>query len=83
MKDIPQNPPIAGPAPDTELKDWKVYEVANSDLVVGMDREPVVVTSLAGGRPTYSKCWGQHGTRRPAPSRACRTAGSARPRRGG
>lgn len=59
VKDIPQNPPIAGPAPDTELKDWKVYEVANSDLVVGMDREPVVVTSLAGGRPTYSKCWGQ------------------------
>ncbi|HEY5172236.1 MAG TPA: hypothetical protein VIK54_10970, partial [Acidimicrobiia bacterium] len=59
VKDIPQNPPIAGPAPDTELKDWKVYEVANSDLVVGMDREPVVVTALAGGRPTYAKCWGQ------------------------
>ncbi len=59
VKTIPQNPPIAGPAPDKELKDWKVYEVANSDLVVGMDHEPVVLTSLPGGRPTYSKCWGQ------------------------
>ncbi len=59
MKDIPQNPPIAGPAPDKELKDWKVYEVANSDLVVGLDKEPVVVTSLPSGRLTYSQCWGQ------------------------
>ncbi len=59
VKDIPQNPPIAavGPAPDKELSDWKVYEVANSDLVVGMTKEPVVLTSLPSGRPTYSKCW--------------------------
>ncbi|MDQ1457227.1 MAG: hypothetical protein QOH28_2847 [Actinomycetota bacterium] len=59
VKDIPQNPPIAGPPPDKELKDWKVYQVANSDLVVGMDREPVVLTSLPSGRPKYSKCWDQ------------------------
>jgi hypothetical protein len=58
VKDIPQNPPIAGPPPDTQLKDWKVYEVANSDLVVGMNREPVVLTGLASGRVSYSKCWG-------------------------
>jgi 6-pyruvoyl-tetrahydropterin synthase related domain len=57
VKDIRQSPPIAGPPPDKQLKDWKVYEVSNSDLVVGMDREPVVVTSLPSGRPKYSKCW--------------------------
>jgi hypothetical protein len=59
VKDIPQKPPLAGPPPDKELKNWKVYQVANSDLVVGMDREPVVVTSLQGGRPKYSRCWDQ------------------------
>jgi hypothetical protein len=59
VKDIPQKPPIAGPPPDKELKDWKVFQVANSDLVVGMDREPVVLTSLSSGRPKYSKCWNQ------------------------
>jgi hypothetical protein len=57
VKDIPQNPPIAGPAPDKELKDWKVYEVKNSDLVVGMSQEPVVLTSTPSGK--YSKCWNQ------------------------
>ena len=70
MKDIPQNPPIAGPAPDKELKDWKVYEVANSDLVVGMDHEPVVLTSLpSGGRSTRS-VGASRGTRPAAPSRS-------------
>ena len=59
VKDIPQNPSIPGPPPDKELKDWKVYEVANSDLVVGMDREPVVLTSLPSGAPKYSSCWNQ------------------------
>jgi hypothetical protein len=59
VKDIPQNPPIAGPSPDKELKDWKVYEVANSDLVVGLDHEPVVLTSLQSGQPKYSTCWGK------------------------
>jgi hypothetical protein len=34
-----------------------VYEVAHSDFVVGLDKEPVVVTGLAAG--PYSKCWGQ------------------------
>ncbi len=29
------------------LKDWKIYEVANSDLVVGLDREPVVAHRAA------------------------------------
>jgi hypothetical protein len=57
VKDIPQNPSIAGPPPDKELKDWKVYEVANSDLVIGLDHEPIVLTSLPGGRPKYSACW--------------------------
>jgi S1-C subfamily serine protease len=41
VKDIPQNPPISGPAPDKELKDWKVYQVAGSDVVVGLDHETV------------------------------------------
>jgi hypothetical protein len=68
VKDIPQNPPIAavGPAPDKELTDWKVYEVANSDLVVGMSNEPVVLTSVPTGRPKYSTCWGV--AHDPAPS---------------
>ncbi|MDQ1478126.1 MAG: hypothetical protein QOE62_3355, partial [Actinomycetota bacterium] len=68
VKDIPQNPPIAavGPAPDKELADWKVYEVANSDLVVGLSKEPVVLTSLPSGRPKYSTCWGV--AHDPAPS---------------
>jgi hypothetical protein len=57
VKTIPQNPSIAGPSPDKELTDWKVYEVAHSDFVVGLDKEPVVVTGLAAG--PYSKCWGQ------------------------
>ena len=57
VKTIPQNPSIAGPPPDKQLTNWKVYEVANSDLVVGLDREPVVLTSLPSGRPKYSKCW--------------------------
>jgi hypothetical protein len=56
VRDIPQNPPISAPSPDKELKDWKVYQVANSDLVVGMSEEPVVVTQLRGG--SQSKCWG-------------------------
>jgi hypothetical protein len=56
VKTIPQNPSIAGPAPDNQLKDWKVYEVANSDLVVGLDKEPVVLTGMKSG--SYSKCWG-------------------------
>lgn len=57
VKDIPQNPPIAGPSPDKQLKDWKVYQVAGSDLVVGMDREPVVLTGLSSSEQKYSKCW--------------------------
>lgn len=59
VKNIPQNPAIAavGPAPDKELTDWKVYEVSNSDLVVGMSKEPVVLTSVPSGRPRYSNCW--------------------------
>ena len=67
VKDIPQNPPIAGPAPDTELKDWKVYEVANSDLVVGMNHEPVVRhrRCRAVGRRTR-QCWGHAWDRRPS-----------------
>jgi hypothetical protein len=56
VKTIPQNPSIPGPAPDKQLKDWKVYEVANSDLVVGLDKVPVVLTGLKGG--SYSNCWG-------------------------
>jgi hypothetical protein len=57
VKTIPQNPSIPGPSPDTKLTEWKVYEVANSDFVVGLDKEPVVVTGLSAG--PYSKCWGQ------------------------
>jgi hypothetical protein len=49
VKDIP------GPIPNTQLKGWKVYQVANSDLVVGMDQEPVVAKVHAG---KYSQCWG-------------------------
>ena len=59
VKDIPQNPSIPGPAPDAQLSDWKVYEVANSNLVVGMSTEPVVLTALPSGSPKYSSCWDQ------------------------
>ena len=58
VKDIPQNPPISGPAPDKLLKDWKVYQVAGSDLVVGLDHEPVVLTSLPS-KLKYSQCWNE------------------------
>jgi hypothetical protein len=58
IKDIP------GAVPGTQLKDWKVYEVANSDLVVGMDREPVVA-KVHGGK--YSQCWHDETTDTPEP----------------
>jgi hypothetical protein len=45
---------IPGAIEGTDLKGWNVYEVANSDLVVGMSREPVVA-KVHGG--TYSRCW--------------------------
>jgi len=48
---------IPGEIAGTDLKGWKVYQVDNSDLVVGMSTEPVVLTGLHGGK--YSKCWGQ------------------------
>jgi hypothetical protein len=67
VKTIAQNPSIAAPSPEKELKEWKVYEVANSDLVVGLDKEPLVVTGLKGG--SYSKCWNQ-GTPDPSTSEA-------------
>jgi hypothetical protein len=37
-----------------EPKGWNVYEVADSDQVVGMTQEPAVVKTHAG---SYSKCW--------------------------
>jgi hypothetical protein len=46
---------IPGPIPGTKLEGWKVYQVANSDLVVGMHQEPVVAKVHGGD---YSKCWG-------------------------
>ena len=46
---------IPGAIPSTSLKGWKVYQVANSDLVVGMNQEPVVATVHSG---SYSQCWG-------------------------
>jgi hypothetical protein len=48
---------IPGEVAGTTLKGWKVYQVANSDLVVGMAQQPFVVTNTTGGK--YSKCWGQ------------------------
>jgi hypothetical protein len=48
---------IPGAVPGTSLNGWKVYQVANSDLVVGMNAQPFVVTNTKGG--TYSQCWGQ------------------------
>ena len=39
---------IAGPAPDKELKDWKVYEVANTDLVEYIIDSPYL-DELTGG----------------------------------
>jgi hypothetical protein len=54
VKTIPQNPAIPAPS-SSQLSEWRVYQVANSDLVVGMDQQPVVVTDLKGD--TYSKCW--------------------------
>ena len=56
VKDIPQSPTIAGPD-NSQLRDWKVFQVADSDLVVGMDRDPVVLKSAPGG--SYSSCWNQ------------------------
>ncbi len=47
---------IPGPIPGTTLKGWTVYQVANSDLVVGMDHEPVVAKAHGG---SYSQCWGE------------------------
>jgi 6-pyruvoyl-tetrahydropterin synthase related domain len=44
--------------PDLDGRDpkgWKVYEVGNSPLVVGMSEEPVVAATHGG---TYSQCWG-------------------------
>jgi hypothetical protein len=55
IKTIDQNPPISGPS-GSKLSAWKVYEVANSDLVVGMGEQPVVA-ALHGGK--YSQCWNQ------------------------
>jgi len=55
IKTIEQNPPISGPS-NSKLSEWKVYEVADSDLVVGMNEQPVVASTHAG---TYSQCWGQ------------------------
>jgi hypothetical protein len=55
VKDIPQAPSIAGPS-GSKLSDWKVYQVADSDLVVGMRQVPVVA-KLRGG--SYSQCWGE------------------------
>jgi hypothetical protein len=49
----------SAPAPDKELKDWKVYQVAGSDVVVGLDHEPVVLTSLPTSKLKYSQCWNQ------------------------
>src|SRR5581483_9738250 len=43
-----------GAVEGTELKGWKVYEVANSDLVVGLSHEPVVARTHGGN---YSECW--------------------------
>ena len=54
MKEIRQDPPLAGPS-GTSLRRWRVYQVAGSDLVVGMDRVPVVA-AVHGG--TTSKCFG-------------------------
>jgi hypothetical protein len=56
IKTIPQNPPIAGPQ-NEQLSDWKVYQVADSDLVQGLDTMPVVASPLHGG--SYSQCWNQ------------------------
>jgi hypothetical protein len=47
---------IPGAIPGTDLKGWTVYQVADSDLVVGMDREPVVAKVHSG---KYSECWGE------------------------
>jgi hypothetical protein len=57
VKVIPQTPPLAAPSPDKQLKQWNVYEVAGSDLVTGMEQEPVVLTNL--DKTKYSDCWGQ------------------------
>jgi len=54
VKEIAQEPPISGPS-GSSLSRWRVYEVAGSDLVVGMDREPVVA-AVRGG--TTSECFG-------------------------
>ena len=77
VKTIPQNPSISASAPEKQLKNWKVYEVANSDLVVGLDHEPVVLTSLPSDLK-YSKCWCEAwDAGRRLPNRVCRTVGSA------
>jgi hypothetical protein len=55
VKVIPQNPPIDGPS-QSKLREWRVYQVAGSDLVVPMDVEPVVA-KVRGG--SYSTCWGE------------------------
>jgi len=66
---------IPGAIPGTDLKGWRVYQVDHSDLVVGMNVEPVVLTDVHGGK--YSKCWGQPSPDQPEPELAaweCTTA---------
>jgi hypothetical protein len=47
---------IPGEVQGTDLKGWRIYEVADSDLVEGMKTEPIVADVHPG---KYSECWGQ------------------------
>lgn len=45
---------IPGEIAGTELKGWRVYQVADSELVEGLTTEPIVADVHKG---TYSECW--------------------------
>jgi hypothetical protein len=45
---------IPGEIQGTDLKGWRVYQVADSDLVEGLTTEPIVADVHKG---TYSECW--------------------------
>jgi hypothetical protein len=47
---------IPGEIEGTDLKGWRLYQVADSDLVEGLATEPIVADVHKG---TYSECWGQ------------------------
>ena len=73
--------PSTAPAPDKELKDWKVYEVATA-ISSSADQSRSCSRRCRAAGAKYSKCWGEPWTDTGAEPEL-QDGGSARPRRGG